>query len=97
MIYVCDNKEKNELDEILSKIDELKKIDVKKELQNAKGYWRKYLKSHIVHELDRKKIYKEKINNIYKRTILLFPLLTNAHTGGISAAMEIDEEFTKCR
>ena len=33
---------------------------------------------------------------IYKRTILLYPLLTNELTGGISAAVEIDENRTKC-
>ena len=38
----------------------------------------------------------EKIEKIYKRTILLYPLLTNHLTGGISAAIEIDEERTKC-
>ena len=97
MIFVCDNKEKNELGEIQAKIDEIKKIDVKKEMQNAKWYWKKYLKAHMAHEIEAEANYKEKINNIYKRTILLFPLLTNAQTGGVSAAMEIDEELSKCR
>ncbi|MCI8548870.1 MAG: glycoside hydrolase, partial [Bacilli bacterium] len=32
----------------------------------------------------------------YKRSILLFPLLTNYETGGIIASPEIDEDFTKC-
>ena len=89
MIYLYDNKEKN-------KIEEIKKIDVKKELQNAKKHWKNYLKSHIVHDFEGESIYKEKINNIYKRTILLYPLLTNEKTGGISAAMEVDESFSKC-
>ena len=38
----------------------------------------------------------KKVEKIYKRTILLYPLLTNTKTGGISAAVEIDEERTKC-
>ena len=33
---------------------------------------------------------------IYKRSILLFPLLANQETGGIIASPEIDENFTKC-
>ena len=40
--------------------------------------------------------YEEKIQEIYKRSILLFPLLTNPETGGIIASPEIDENFTKC-
>ena len=35
-------------------------------------------------------------NRKYKRTILLFPLLMNQETGGISAAIEVDENITKC-
>ena len=40
--------------------------------------------------------YKELIRKIYTRTILLFPLLTNQTTGGMVAAMEVDEKFSKC-
>lgn len=32
------------------------------------------------------------MKNIYTRSILLFPLLSNTKTGGISAAIEVDEE-----
>ena len=35
------------------------------------------------------------MRKIYTRTILLFPLLSNEETGGISAAIEIDEACTK--
>ncbi len=96
IIFVFDNKENNLLDEIESKIEDIRKIDVKKELQSTKSYWKKYLKSHIRHDIIEDSNYKERINNIYKRTILLYPLLTNHITGGVSAAMEIDEEFSKC-
>ena len=37
-----------------------------------------------------------KMKNIYTRSILLFPLLSNSETGGISAALEVDEERDKC-
>ena len=40
--------------------------------------------------------YDEKIYEIYKRSILLFPLLTNSETGGVIASPEIDEERTQC-
>ncbi len=92
IIAVSDNKS-YDLEENLNKI---RKTDVKKELQSAKSYWKKYLKAHMAHTFDITNQYKERINNIYKRTILLFPLLANYTTGGISAAMEIDEDFSKC-
>ncbi len=94
-IFVCDNKEKNKIEEIEEQIDKIKKIDIEKELQNTKKYWKKYLKSHSVLTLEGNP-YKEMIKKVYNRTILLFPLLTNSTTGGMSAAMEIDEEFSKC-
>lgn len=35
------------------------------------------------------------MRNVYVRSILLFPLLTNSETGGISAAIEVDEKMDK--
>lgn len=97
MICLSDNKDKKRVEDIEIELDKLKKLDVKKELQNAKKYWKSYLKSHLVHDISDGSAYKEKIMNIYKRTILLYPLLTNYQTGGVSASMEIDEDFSKCR
>ncbi len=80
-----------------AKIEEIKKIDYKKELDKTKRYWEKYVKEHDTIKLPNSNTkYMEKIEKIYKRTILLYPLLTNHLTGGISAAIEIDEERTKC-
>lgn len=94
-IFICDNKEKNKIEEIEDQIDKIRKLDVEKELQNTKKYWRKYVKTHSTIELEGSR-FKEIVKNVYTRTILLFPLLTNSNTGGMSAAMEIDEEFSKC-
>ncbi len=94
-IYVSDNKEKNNFEDIESQIDKLKKIDAEKELQNTKKYWRKYIISHMDFIIEGN-TYKELIRKIYTRTILLFPLLTNQTTGGMVAAMEVDEKFSKC-
>ena len=83
--------------EIETKITEAKNIDVKKELDKAKKYWEKYVKEHDTIKLPESNTkYKKKLERIYKRTILLYPLLTNELTGGISAAVEIDENRTKC-
>ena len=80
-----------------NEIDRITKIDFNKEYTSAKSYWRKYLKEHNGLNLkEPKNSYEERIFEIYKRSILLFPLLTNAETGGIIASPEIDEDFTKC-
>ena len=70
---------------------------MKKELDKAKKYWEKYVKEHDTIKLPESNTkYMKKLEKIYKRTILLYPLLTNELTGGISAAVEIDENRTKC-
>ena len=57
----------------------------------------KYVKEHDTIKLPESNTkYMKKLEKIYKRTILLYPLLTNELTGGISAAVEIDENRTKC-
>ena len=85
----------------MDKIDEdiirIKKLDLKKEYQDTQKYWKNYLKKHDTIELKEPKNEKEqKIRKIYRRTILLFPLLYNEETGGISAAAEVDEDRGKC-
>lgn len=78
-------------------IERIRRIDINSEYTKTKSYWRKYVKSHD--GLDFKEpenSYEEKLQQIYYRSILLFPLLTNYETGGIIASPEIDEDFTKC-
>ena len=78
-------------------IDRITKIDLNKEYVNTKTYWRKYVKTHNGLNLkEAQNSYEDRIYEIYKRSILLFPLLTNLETGGIIASPEIDENFTKC-
>lgn len=84
-------------DKILEDITRIKKLDLNKQLSDTKKYWKNYLKKHDTLELKEPKNEKEnKIQKIYKRSILLFPLLYNSETGGISAGAEIDEERNKC-
>ncbi len=78
-------------------IDRITKIDLNKEYNDAKSYWRKYVKTHNgLNIKEPKNSYEEKIFEIYKRSILLFPLLSNEETGGMIAAPEVDEDFTRC-
>lgn len=94
-IHVNDNSQKNLLNDLDPEIERFRKIDLKKELEDTKKYWRKYLKDHTKLQL------KDENSNllvkkIYDRTVLLMPLLINENTGGISAGVESDEYKTKC-
>ncbi len=93
-ILIDENKNISEMEE---EIERVRRIDFKKEYSNTKSYWRKYVKNHNGLNLkEPQNEYDEKIVDIYKRSILLFPLLSNHETGGIIAGAEIDEYFTKC-
>ena len=91
-IHVNNNQNKNLLNDLDIEIERFRKIDLKKELEDTKKYWRKFLKDHSVIEFKND----DKMKKIYDRTILLFPLLINDTTGGISAGVESDEYKTKC-
>ena len=89
--------ENRNLSDMEDEIDRVTKIDLDKEYTSTKSYWRKYVKAHNSLGLkEAKNSYEERILEIYKRSILLFPLLANQETGGIIASPEIDENFTKC-
>lgn len=89
--------ENKNISEVEDEVERIKKIDLNKEYTNTKAYWRKYVKEHNGLNLkEPENSYEEKIYDIYKRSILLFPLLTNPETGGIIASPEIDENFTQC-
>ena len=93
-ILIDENKNVSQIED---EVERIKKIDLGKEYTNVKSYWRKYVKSHNgLNMKEPKNSYEEKIYEIYKRSILLFPLLTNPETGGVIASPEIDETFSKC-
>ena len=94
-IYIDENKKT--MQAIEDEIERIRKIDLNKEYSNVKSYWRKYVKEHNGLGLkEPENSYEEKIQSIYRRSILLFPLLTNQTTGGIIAAPEVDENLTQC-
>ena len=93
LMFVNNNKSEN----IVDKINHIKKLDLKNEYESIKKYWRKYLKDHSTMVIDGEQSdYLKRVDTIYKRTILLFPLLYNSETGGISAGLEVDEGFKYC-
>ena len=96
-ICVCLQEQPNNISEIEKEIIRINKLDIQSEYLKTKSYWRRYVKEHDGLEMkEPSNSYEEKIQDIYYRSILLFPLLTNQETGGIIAAPEIDENFTKC-
>lgn len=95
-ILIHENNDKTKPEEITEEIEKIQKINYEKEEEATKKYWNKYVKEHSKLELKETTAYEKKIKNIYHRTILLYPLLTNEQTGGIAAAVEVDEKFTQC-
>ena len=66
---------------------------------SKKEEWKKKLigTEEMSNEIDKMACEKyENMKQIYVRSILLFPLLSNTETGGISAALEIDEDRSQC-
>lgn len=86
----------NENHDIEGKIQRCVKLNTDIEFENVKNYWNLYVENHskIKIESNKSDFYK-KLLEIYNRTILLFPLLINDETGGIVAALELDENRTK--
>ena len=96
-IYIENNNNIKNMEELEEKIENYKKIDVNKEYTQAKKYWANYLEKHDGLNLkeNSNKLVNDRVKEIYKRTILLFPLLQNEETGGVSATVEIDENREK--
>lgn len=84
------------IEDVEKQVHEYGKLEFSRELSNAKRYWIKYVQEHDTIKIKEKnEKLAAKIRKIYIRSILLFPLLTNNSTGGMAAAIEVDEEKTK--
>lgn len=94
-IYINDNNSKCLLNELDNEIERFRKLDIKKEIEDTKKYWKKFVKDHDKLGINKLNV-DDRIKQIYNRSILLFPLVTNPITGGISAGIEVDENKTKC-
>lgn len=93
-IYVNENSKIDVL-RIDDEIERIKNLNVENLENETKNYWNNYVKEHDILNVNDRKI-SDKIKTIYNRSILLFELLINEKTGGISAGIEIDENKTKC-
>ena len=94
-IFVNQNWKRSLLNEAREVVEGFRALDIDKEIDENKMYWHDYIKNHDLLNVNRRNISK-KIKDIYNRTILLFSILTNHNTGGISAGLEVDEQKNKC-
>ena len=81
----------HELKGLKALLQEIKSADPQVELDNTIASWRKYLaEARQIHTGN------DAIDGLYRRSLLVFALMTNKRTGALLAAPEIDEEFTRC-
>lgn len=79
------------LNEVLEGIKSIKKSSFNDLLESTAEYWKRYIADAKKIEVKNKEVL-----DLYKRTILTFALMSEKEGGGILAAPEIDEEFTRC-
>jgi len=66
-------------------------MNVDEEYEKTRKYWLDFLKNaRLIVTGDKN------IDNLYKRSILVFKLMSDERTGGLLASAEIDEGFTRC-
>ena len=95
-LYIYLDNNKNEIDNLEKTTDRIRKMDFKTDYEAVKKYWKKYVKEHDTFQMEIAETPRNRrIREIYIRTILLFALLTNNETGGISAAVEVDENLSQ--
>jgi Glucoamylase and related glycosyl hydrolases len=87
-LHICAS---HTLKEVKAMIKSVKKIDCDVEMEENIRYWNGLLKdSNPI--LTGNKV----IDELYRRSILVFKIMSDKKTGGLLASPEIDEEFTKC-
>ncbi len=81
-------------DTLKKSVDMLKKVReeaINSLLGNVESYWADFLNSGRIVETGNKEL-----NELYKRSLLVFKLMSDESSGGLLAAPEVDENFTKC-
>ncbi len=87
-LYICAS---NTLKGVKALTKAMKNSDTAMELAKTGEYWQDYLKSAKPYVTG-----SEDIDNLYKRSLLVFKLMADEKSGGLLAAPEIDEGLTKC-
>jgi len=81
----------SDLEEVMELLNEARERTSGEWYEETKGYWDRYLDSLKPCPLD-----DEDVRELYERSLLMFPLMSDAKTGSIIAAPEFDEHFTRC-
>ncbi|HZK26216.1 MAG TPA: glycoside hydrolase family 15 protein [Thermoclostridium sp.] len=79
------------MDSLKNTIKEAKGTEFQKLLSITKQYWLDFFKKIV--NID---VGDEITSRIYRRSLLLFKLMSDKNTGGLLASPEIDEGFTQC-
>ncbi len=87
-IYVCASKT---LKEAKGLIREVRAIGAEKMFEETEQYWKDFLNCVKPIETGR-----EVLDDLYKRSLLVFRLMYDKKSGGLLAAPEMDEYFTRC-
>ena len=72
-------------------IKAIKEIPINGLINTTIEYWRNFLGN-----TKKINITDKQIINIYNRTLLTFPLMSDTKNGGLLASPEVDEDFTRC-
>ncbi|EYE88359.1 hypothetical protein Q428_08145 [Fervidicella metallireducens AeB] len=78
-------------DRAIEELNRIRKIDYMQLFNLTKEHWKSHLENGKKINLENKRI-----EEIYKRSLLVFKLLTDDTYGSIAAAPEVDEKFEKC-
>lgn len=87
-LYFCFAVNANESIEMLNKI---RKEDLVLTMKRVRKYWQDLFKNANLCSSGN-----EKIDDIYLKSLMVFKLFSNADTGAILAAAEVDENFSRC-
>lgn len=87
-LYICAGRSLKACKALIKKT---KTIGAVKMLKETEAYWDDFLKYSAKIESENSMLY-----NLYKRSLLVFNLMYDKSSGGLLAAPEVDEYFTKC-
>ncbi|HEY5584192.1 MAG TPA: glycoside hydrolase family 15 protein [Ruminiclostridium sp.] len=87
-LYICAS---NTLKGCKSLIKEIKGFGAVKMLDETEKYWKSFL-----NHANPMKSGNDMLDDLYKRSLLVFRLMYDKKSGGLLAAPEVDEYFTKC-
>jgi len=87
-LFICAS---HALKGIKNLIQEFKNTDIQESYEITRKYWLDFLEN-----AKQLKTGRSDIDSLYRRSLLVFKLMSDEKTGGLLAAPELDENFTRC-